>query len=223
MAASDRFSFVVVGRGGHAAIPHLAIDPVVATSAIVLALQALVSRETSPTDSAVISVTRINTGEGASNVIPGEVSVKGTLRALTTETNDRLHQRIEQVAVQTATVYGCNVSSFGWSPSPYPPTINDASMVQIASRVGGPSFKLLSEPSMAAEDFSYYGRAVPSVFSFLGIGDAAKGTEFGLHHPQFLMDDDQLARGAAFHVSMALAWFERSRTDAPGDLERDEL
>ena len=226
MAASDRFSFVVVGLGGHAAIPHLAVDPVVAASAIVLALQSLVSRETSPTDSAVISVTRFNTGAGASNVIPSEVALKGTLRALTTETNERLHRRIEEVVVGTAKVHGCNISSFDWSPSPYPPTVNDATMVDLAADLLSgselsTSFKILSEPSMAAEDFSYYGHHVPAIFAFLGIGDSTKGTDWGLHHPNFMMDDDALALGAAYHAAIALSWLDQAPLIS--SINRDEL
>jgi len=231
MAASDRFAFTVVGKGGHGAIPHLAQDPVVAASAIVMALQPLVSRETSPTDGAVVTVSRFNTGEGASNVIPDQVEIQGTLRALTPETFERLHRRLEQVVSQTAATFGCNTSAVQWSPTPYPPTINDAGMVQMVLDVGqqlldsheacqatrtcsdatmpvGP-VEVIGQPSMAAEDFSFYGQRVPSVFTFLGIGDSKLGTDVSLHNSHFKMDERQMALGAALHAATALEFLNR--------------
>ncbi|PNH03210.1 IAA-amino acid hydrolase ILR1-like 1, partial [Tetrabaena socialis] len=115
MAASDRFALVVRGVGGHGALPHTTRDPVVAASAVVLALQALVSRETSPVDSAVVTVARFNTGPGAPNVIPDEVELIGTVRALTASTFQRLHVRLEQVAAGVAAAYGCSVDKVTWS------------------------------------------------------------------------------------------------------------
>jgi IAA-amino acid hydrolase len=218
MAASDRFSFVVQGKGGHGAMPHLAADPVVAASAIVLALQSLVSRETSPTDGAVVTVSRLNTGPGASNVIPEEVEVKGTVRALTQVTFERLHTRLKEVAKGVASSYGCVVEMIQWSTTPYPPTVNHpelAIMVMELATTAEVAFDQegagnvvhalsLEEPSMAAEDFSFYGQMVPSVFTFLGIGNHELGTDASLHNPNFRMDDSQMPVGAALHAATAI-------------------
>ncbi|KAG1676809.1 hypothetical protein FOA52_010318 [Chlamydomonas sp. UWO 241] len=250
MAASDRFVITVHGRGGHGALPHLAVDPVVAAAAIVMALQSIVSRETSPTDGAVVTVSRFktspgdgpsqgtgppdprcrpylclakancykttfNTGPGAANVIPDSVELMGTIRALTQATFDRLHTRVEEVAAGAAAVYGCRVDSVEWAKVPYPPTVNDAAMVDLVARVAGDAFELLEEPSMAAEDFSFYGREVPSVMTFLGIGSEELGTDTPLHHPAFRMHDEQMLLGAALHAATALAFLA---ANAPPDL-----
>ncbi|KAK9815946.1 hypothetical protein WJX72_012465 [[Myrmecia] bisecta] len=165
MAASDKFIVEVQGRGGHGAMPHLTLDPVVAAATAVVALQPLVSRETSPTDSAVITVARFNTGPGASNVIPETVTFSGTMRALTHEQFNKLRKRITATIQSTVGLYGCN-ATVQWSPQPYGPTVNDPQLVSLVESVAiqllGPAhFRRLAEPSMAAEDFSFLADAVP--------------------------------------------------------------
>ena len=113
------------------AIPHLAVDPVLASAQIVTSLQSLVSRETSPTSSAVLSVTRFNTGPGAPNVIPDAVELQGTTRALTVAQQQRLRARVEEVVTLVAGAHGCNVT-VEWSPVPYIPTVNDAELASFA-------------------------------------------------------------------------------------------
>lgn len=217
MAASDRFSLRVLGVGGHGALPHTARDPVVAAAAVVMALQTIVSRETSPVDAAVVTVSRFNTGPGAANVIPDSVELQGTIRALNTPTFERLRARLEQVAAGVAASYGCSTTNMTWSEVPYPPTQNDPAMSQLVADVGaqlaaadgGVQVAADIEPCMAAEDFAFYGRQVPSAFTFLGIADEAKGTTTGLHNPRFLMDEDQLPLGAALHAAVALEYLQR--------------
>ncbi|GLC46738.1 hypothetical protein PLESTF_001786600 [Pleodorina starrii] len=236
MAASDRFSLLVRGAGGHGAMPHTARDPVVAAAAVVGALQSLVARETSPVDSAVVTVSRFNTGPGAANVIPDCVELSGTIRALTAPTFERLHRRLEQTAEGVAAGYGCTVENITWSEVPYPPTRNDEALSALVREVaaelldppmagvatrGSPSSSSpspssrvqLVEPSMAAEDFSFYGEVVPQAsFTFLGIGDPTKGTDVGLHSPRFQMDEEQLPLGAALHAAVATEWLLRQQT-----------
>ncbi|KAL6761764.1 hypothetical protein V8C86DRAFT_2531108 [Haematococcus lacustris] len=233
MAASDRFAFKVQGQGGHAAMPHLAVDPVVAAAAVVLALQPVVSRETAPTDGAVISVSRLNTGPGAANVIPDSVELQGTIRALSLATFERLRRRVAEVANLTAATYGCSITDLQWSATPYPPTVNDAGMADLALAVaaslgaasramgdaqewGDVGAEDLAEPSMAAEDFAFYAAKVPSVMTWLGIGDAALGTDVSLHNPHFQMDESQLALGSAWHATLALAYLQQHQHLAPG-------
>ncbi|KAG2430419.1 hypothetical protein HXX76_009944 [Chlamydomonas incerta] len=235
MAASDRFVFSVRGLGGHGALPHTTRDPVVAAAAVVMALQTLVSRETAPVDAAVVTVSRFNTGAGAANVIPESVELQGTVRALTHATFDRLHRRLEEVAAGVAAAYGCSVGNVSWSAVPYPPTVNEARMAELVLDVaeelvgaeaaaeavaaggragaggGGDGSRRVRvvEPSLAAEDFSFYGDVVPqAAFTFLGIGDPDKGTDAGLHTPRFQVDEDQMPLGAALHAAVAVRWLQ---------------
>eukprot|EP00798_Chlamydomonas_sp_ICE-L_P027170 gene27170-2410_t len=232
MAASDSFEFTITGKGGHGAIPHMSIDPVVAASAIVLALQTLVSRETSPTDGAVVTVARFNTGAGANNVIPNAVELGGTVRALSQETFERLHSRLEEVAVNTAVAYGCKTSDIKWREVPYPVNRNDESLAAMAIGVADKlaaakqdskrvniSSMLLTDPSMAAEDFSFYGEKVPAVFSFLGIQDESQGVGASLHNPNFRMNEDVMPIGAALHAAMAIELLHKFA--APGSVSKD--
>ncbi|BDA48415.1 IAA-amino acid hydrolase ILR1-like 5 [Coccomyxa sp. Obi] len=224
MAAADRFFVDVVGRGGHAAIPQLTIDPVVASAAIVGALQPLVSRETSPTDAAVISVSRFNTGEGASNVIPDSVSMAGTLRALTNTHFEHLRNRITQVITGTAEVHGCK-AEVRWSEQAYGATVNAPEMVGLVEGaakqlVGASRWQRLPEPTMAAEDFSFLADAVPGAFTFLGIKNETAGSVHGLHTAQFQMDEAQMPLGAALHASVALNFFAKECSSQP---DRNEL
>ncbi|KAK9797378.1 hypothetical protein WJX73_007694 [Symbiochloris irregularis] len=212
MAAADRFSVTVHGRGGHAAMPHLARDPVVAASAIVGALQHLVSRETSPTGSAVVTVAVFNTGAGAFNVIPDKVQLGGTVRALTREQFDKLRERVREVIEGTASAHGCR-AELSWSAQAYGPTVNAKDMVDVVLRAGqslidAERVQALEEPTMAAEDFSFLADAVPGAFTFLGINNESAGSVHGLHTPRFRMDDSQLPLGAALHTAVALTFFE---------------
>ncbi|GLI70018.1 hypothetical protein VaNZ11_014752 [Volvox africanus] len=229
LAASDRFSFVVRGVGGHGAMPHTTRDPVVAAAAVVMALQVLVARETSPMDSAVVTVSTFNTGPGATNVIPESVKLSGTVRALANDTFHRLRIRVGQVATGIAAGYGCVVDNVTWSEVPYPPTRNDERLSALVREVAtnllesppesGDTDKSLTRGSakvqevgtaMTAEDFSFYGDVVPqTAFTVLGIGDSAKGTNVGLHNPRFQMNDEQLPLGAALHAALATAWLEQ--------------
>jgi IAA-amino acid hydrolase len=205
MAASDRFNITVLGRGGHAGLPHKARDPVVAAAALVGALQTLVSRETAPTDGAVVGVSRFNTGPGASNVIPNSVEMLGTIRALTHARFIDLRQRVTEVAKGLAAAHGCSVE-VQWSDRQYIPTVNHAGMAQLVRHVAGElsTFEPLQEPSMAAEDFSFLADEVPAVFTFLGIRNETAGSVHGLHTPVFTMDEAQLPVGAALHAATAL-------------------
>lgn len=156
LAARDTFECTVKGRGGHGATPHETVDPVIAAALIVAALQPLVSRETAPTEAAVVTVARFNTGEGAANVISDTVRLSGTLRAVTSSTVQRLRQRVEVVANATARAHGCHVR-FTWEARPYPATVNDASLAELVAGVAGQlaTFEHMVSPSMGAEDFAF--------------------------------------------------------------------
>eukprot|EP00873_Tetraselmis_striata_P002422 jgi/Tetstr1/422686/TSEL_013484.t1 len=210
MAASTRFTARILGAGGHAAQPHLLRDPITAGAQAVVSLQQLVARELSPTDAGVVSVSRFNTGDGAFNVIPDEVELKGTIRASTNEAFRHLIERTEEVIKGVAAAHRCT-ASLNWSAVPYDALVNDAAMARLtlsaAARMMGSGAVLeLEAPSMAAEDFGFLAGAVPGCFAFLGTGNSTLGTDVGLHRPAFRLDESQLPTGAALHTAVALEY-----------------
>ena len=223
MAGALSFEITVRGRGGHAALPHLNVDPVVAAASLVGALQALVSRETSPLGSAVLSVAMLRAGD-AYNVIPDEVVLGGTMRALTHDHMMYLKGRVEAMAAAHAAGFGCNGTvdwRLGEQPY-YPPLVNDDGAAgfawDVATRTlgngggggGGAGDKVLeTEPIMPAEDFAFFARAVPSAFLFLGIRNETLGSVHNLHSRDFKLDEAALPRGAALHAALALEYLAR--------------
>merc|ERR1719240_322668 len=157
MAAAGQFRVTVTGKGGHAAMPQTVVDPIVAAAGIVGAVQTIVSRETDPLGSSVISVTRIHAGD-AYNVIPDEVEFGGTLRARDEATMARLRERFQEVVELEARVHGCT-ATVDWMEDVmpyYPPTVNDArmaalvqSVAQVGGRGAGPARALPPRPTHA--------------------------------------------------------------------------
>jgi len=216
MAASTAWQVRFEGRGGHAAMQHSNVDPVVAAAAAIGVLQTLVSRETSALDSAVISATFLRAGEdGMFNVAPAHADVGGTLRALSDATFSRLQTRMRDVLHHVAAAHGCNATlSFApdGRPRPYPPTVNDAGAWAFARRVavnvfGAAAVSDLAEPIMAAEDFAFYRSVVPhTAMLFLGAYNASAHAVHALHSPQFTLDESVLPYGAALHAALALSF-----------------
>lgn len=207
LAAADRFEILIAGVGGHAAMPHLTVDPIVTASAIVMNLQTIVSRTLSPLESGVCSITKIDGGE-AFNIIPASTLMRGTVRALTIETLLSLRDKVEHIVNNTAAVYGCNVT-IDWSPDYYPPTVNDPTLFEFSKDVGAlvseEGYLRDIEPTMGAEDFSFVAEDIPSTFFLLGQGSGNDPpTSYGLHHPHFALDESVLPRGVELHVSLAL-------------------
>eukprot|EP01083_Nonionella_stella_P215466 775449_1 len=212
MAAAEMFTITLHGKGGHAAMPHLTIDPIVAASSLVSNLQSIVSRNVSPLESGVVSVTAISAGD-AFNVIPASAVLKGTIRALSTDMLMSLRDRVGHMAESTAALHGCNYT-ITYSPDFYPPAINDARLFEWSAGVGA----LVSregrvrdvEPTMGGEDFSFLAEAVPSTFFFVGQGTGGDErlhiprTDYGLHHPSFALDEEVLPVGVELHANLAL-------------------
>lgn len=215
MAGSIQFKVKVSGAGGHGAMPHVTHDPVVAAAATVSALQTLVSRTTSPFDSAVISVTKFWAGGEAYNVIPDEAFFGGTMRATTDENVQRLKERLESLVQSQVKSFGC-LAEVDWmqeSHPYYPPLVNDAGMADFVADTAESLFGAKNiirdvEPTMAGEDFAFIARAVPSAFAFLGIRNESAGAVHGLHTAQFHLDESALARGAAMHTAVALRYLD---------------
>jgi amidohydrolase len=208
LAAAERFEILVAGVGSHAAMPHLTVDPIVAASSMVMNLQTLVSRNLSPLEAGVCSITKFEAGD-AFNVIPHSAILRGTIRALSTETLLKLQERVQHVVQTTAAVHGANVT-IRYSPDFYPPTINDPELFEefsknVAALVAEDGKLSDIEPTMGAEDFSFVAETVPSTFFLLGQGSGkAPDTSYGLHHPHFALDESVLPRGVELHVNVAL-------------------
>ncbi|KAK9122846.1 hypothetical protein Sjap_012448 [Stephania japonica] len=213
LAGSARFEAIIKGKGGHAAYPHDAKDPILATSFAILALQQIVSRETNPIESRVISVGFIHGGQ-AENVIPKSVKFGGTFRSMTTEGLSYLQQRIKEVIEAQAAVHRCTalVDFMEGKMRPYPATVNEEVMYEHAKRVGegmlGEANALLSPMSMGAEDFSFYSEKMATAFFFVGIRNESLGSVKMLHSPFFTVDEEVLPVGAALHASVAMAYLD---------------
>lgn len=189
MAATDSFRFVVKGRGGHAAYPHVCIDPIVAASQLVLALQTLVSRETDPVDQSVISITSFHGGT-AFNIIPEDVELKGTLRTFDAATRSRLHERIVAVAEASCALARCSLEH-EWITGT-PAVVNDADSVErfrkVAARVVGPDNVTVQAPIMGGDDMALWLAQARGCYFFVGTSSDAD-TSWAHHHPRFDIDE----------------------------------
>ena len=202
MASADHFEMTITGRGGHAAMPHQAADPVLASANIIQALQMLVSRQTNPTDPAVMSITMIH-GGSAFNVIPDEVKISGTARAFRPDTRARLEQSLREVSALTAKAHSCTVE-VDWRVG-YPPTINHKAeagrAADVARRVVGEGrVHLNPEPSMGAEDFAFMLEDKPGAYIWLGAGEAQPGKM--LHNTGYDFNDEILPVGTSYWAAL---------------------
>ena len=200
MAAASAFEIRLKGIGGHAAKPHVCIDPIVAGSQIVNALQSIVSRGVSPLDSAVISVTRFHAGTSADNIIPQTAVLGGTMRTLRASTQEFLYRRFREVVEGVARAQGVEVE-IDYDPG-YPVVVNHANQTEFAASVArgvvGPDHVDTDlEPTMGGEDFSYMLQARPGAFFFIGNGNTA-----GLHHPEYDFDDRVLPYGMSYWAKL---------------------
>jgi amidohydrolase len=213
MASSNEFKIVITGKGSHAALPHNGIDPVPVACQMVQAFQTIISRNKRPIDAGVISVTMIHTGE-ATNVVPDTCEIQGTVRTFTNEVLDLIEQRMGEIAEHTCAAFGASCA-FEFHRN-YPPTINHAAetafLQQVAADMVGADNVLDFEPTMGAEDFSYFLQAKPGCYFVVGNGDGAHrqgGHGLGpcmLHNPSYDFNDDLIPLGATLWVRLAEAW-----------------
>ncbi|PIM98874.1 hypothetical protein CDL12_28641 [Handroanthus impetiginosus] len=223
LAAVCFFEAKIVGKGGHAAEPHKSIDPILAASFAILALQQLVSREVDPLHSQVLSVTYVRGGT-ASNVIPDYVELGGTLRSLTTEGLLRLQQRVKEVIEGQAAVHKCEgfVSMKEDEFPPYPACVNDRKLHRHVKRVGslllGPENVKEAKKVMAGEDFAFYQEVIPGVMFNIGIRNEKTGSIHTPHSPYFFLDEDVLPIGAAVHSAVA-EFYLRDRDNSVLDVD----
>ncbi len=200
MAAADRFDISVEGRGGHAARPHDCIDPIVAASQLVTALQTIAARTADPLDSVVVSVCEFKAGD-AYNVIPQTAHLRGTVRTLQKETRAMAERRIKEIAAGIGAATGCAIKvdyHMG-----YPVTVNDPAKTDFAAKVAGiiagdGKVDRTVLPLMGAEDFSYMLEERPGAYIFMGNGDTA-----GVHHPAYDFDDAAIPYGVSYMAQVA--------------------
>ena len=200
MAATAEFRITVNGKGGHAAMPHKAIDPIVVGAQIVQALQTIVSRGTDPLDAAVVSVTQFHAGD-THNIIPTSAFLGGTIRTLRQEVSDATYRRISEIAEGIAAA--CGASADVEIIINYPVTVNHADETEFSIRVaeeiaGAGKVDPQLRPLMASEDFSYMLEARHGCFIFVGNGDTAN-----LHNPAYDFNDDALPHGISYWVRLA--------------------
>ena len=210
-AGSDRFRITIQGKGGHAARPQNAIDPVVIASQMVLAFQTLVSRETDPMDSAVISTTAIHAGE-AFNVIPDTAELRGTIRTISQETRERLETRIQEIARGIGAALGADVKIDFIRG--YPSVQNDEAITDIVRRAAieacGEEHVIESELGMGGEDFSYFSLEVPSCVFRCGTRNEDRGIVWGHHHPKFDVEEEGFVNGMATMANAAITYLNEN-------------
>ena len=214
-ASSNEFRITIRGKGCHAAMPHLGIDPVPVACQMVNAFQAIISRNKKPLDAGVISVTMLRAGE-ATNVVPDHAELQGTVRTFTLELLDQIEQRMEKVARATAEAFDCEVE-FHFRRN-YPPTINhpaETAFVRgVLEDLVGPANVQEFEPTMGAEDFSYYLQKIPGCYFLIGNGDGTHrvgGHGLGpctLHNPSYDFNDELIPLGGSMWVRLVESWFK---------------
>jgi amidohydrolase len=220
-ASSNEFKITVRGKGAHAALPHSGVDPVPVACQMVQAFQTIVTRNKRPIESAVISVTMIHAGE-ATNVIPQGCELQGTVRTFSTETLELIERRMRQIAQNTCAAFeaGCEFEFV----RNYPPLINHRAETDFVRRalaaVIGVDNVLECEPTMTAEDFSYYLQAKPGSYFLIGNGDGAHRTPghglgpCTLHNPSYDFNDELIPLGATMWVRLAEAWLAQPQPSA---------
>ncbi len=210
LASSNEFEIRIRGRGGHAALPHLTVDPVLVACQLVQALQGILTRNKKPIDTAVLSVTQIHTGE-AVNVIPDHAVISGTVRTFTIDVLDLVERRMREIVAQLPPAFGAE-GTIDFHRN-YPPLINHeretAFAREVAASVVGESNVVEFEPTMGSEDFAYMLLARPGCYVGIGNGDGGHreaGHGAGpctLHNPSYDFNDELIPIGATYWVRLA--------------------
>jgi amidohydrolase len=204
MAATDEIQITVRGKGGHAAVPQLTVDPVVATAQIISALQTVASRNVDPLDAVVVSVCSMQTSQvGAFNIIPESVQLVGTVRTFKPETRDLAERRVKQIVSKIAEAMGASAEVV--YTRGYPPTVNSKREAEFAARVGERVFgkgNVITDvdPTMGGEDFSFMLQARPGAYVWLGQGGGPGGCF--LHNPNFDFNDEVIPLGAGYLAAL---------------------
>lgn len=206
MAATDDFEVTIKGTQSHGAYPHFGNDPIVATAQIITALQSIASRNVGPLDACVVTVGAIHAGT-ANNIIPGEVQFIGTIRTLRGDTKRLAKERFFAIVEQGARAMGCEARikyQEGYPVVENDPETTERALSVARSVLGEGRVERLEFATMGGEDFSYYGKHVPSCFFFLGLKPRNAATYPTLHQPDFDFNDDALPLGVELMCELAL-------------------
>jgi amidohydrolase len=207
MAQPDAFSITVKGKGGHGSMPHTTVDPILVASHLVVNTQSIVSRSIDPLKPVVVSFGTVNGGT-IYNIIPGEVSLTGTVRTFDPSLQSLAQRRLKEITEETCKAFGAT-AEFKYEKG-YPPLVNHEAMVDLVLDVvkktlGEERIKDI-DPVMGGEDFAYFLEKVPGAFLFFGIGD---GMEFPHHHPAFDLDEKALPQAVLLMTSLVLEFLQR--------------
>jgi amidohydrolase len=204
-AGTDMFNLTIIGKGGHAAHPHLSVDSVTVTAQVITALQHIASRQVDPLSPIVLTIGKIQGGY-ARNVIAPSIRLEGTVRTLEPSVRETIEKRIRTVVQGVCQAFDATYEldyQYG-----YPSVINDESLVPLltetATQILGEGSLSIAKPSMGGEDFSYYVQKVPGIFFRLGIRNEEKNAIYPLHHPLFDIDEAALPFGSAMLSQFAL-------------------
>ena len=212
LAAADMFDITVKGRGGHASMPHDTIDPVPPAAAIVGALQSMVTRRFAAEEATVVTVTCLDAGT-AHNVIGDNAALRGTIRTLSSQRREQVHQALRETAQNIAKAHGCEAQVD--ITEGFPVTNNDPRAVTLAQNIaeemgGKAGWHAMSHSLMGAEDFSYVLEKTPGAMLFLGV--AEDGVDWksccAIHSPRMMVDESVLPKGSAFLASCAARFLE---------------
>ena len=204
MAAADRVTIEITGRGGHGAHAYLTIDPVLVAAHIITAVQSIVSRNVKPIDNAVVSLCALQAGDlGAMSVVPGKATMVGTVRTFSSDVQELVERRLQELC--SAIALGFGASATVTFDRIYPATINTPDEAAFAgdvaeSIIGAGNLVRNMEPSMGAEDFSFMLQAKPG--AYLRLGQGGEGSCF-LHNSRYDFNDEVLPLGSALHASLA--------------------
>jgi len=192
MAQNSEFFITVRGISGHAAQPQRSMDAIVASALLITCLQSIVSRNTNPMESVVISIGLLNGGTRV-NVVADEVKLGGTIRSFSNKSHEKLHRRIEEVVKGVELTHGCNIELKFIEM--YPPVINNERLYEIYKELVPRENRVPFRKVMLSEDFSYFQRVVPGLYIGLGTGNEKKGYNKNLHTSDFNFDETVLLKG----------------------------
>jgi amidohydrolase len=206
LAATDNFRVTFIGRGCHGAFPHLGIDPIVPAAEAVLNLQQFTSRDIDPTEAVALTVGIFRAGS-ATNIIPDEATIEGTVRTVSESSRKTARQRIERRCAGIAAAGGCKLR-FDWFPG-YPATVNDPAMADYVARIarqtlGNERFIPVGRPSMGGEDFAYYLEKIPGCFFLIGVQPNGTDEYPSLHSDRYDFTDAALTVGMKMFVELAM-------------------
>ncbi|MDZ7671546.1 MAG: amidohydrolase [Halanaerobiales bacterium] len=213
MGGLYEFELKIKGQGGHTSAPHDAIDPIIVASNVIQSVQSIQTREIDPLKPTLIMFGQINGGT-ATNIIPEEVMLRGTIRYLYRDNpggNERPKERFERIIKNVCDSHRADYEIEYIVESP--PVYNNEEMVELAyesaQEVMENKSDIVDYTNLAGEDFGEFSDEVPSTFYFIGIGNKEKGTHFAHHHPKFNIDEDSLSLGVEMHVRSALNYLSK--------------